>query len=54
MQMEANPDRPTPTSMYLDTATRALLDMIAADEQRSRSQVVRRLIRAYADNKETK
>lgn len=38
-------------SVGLDGETRTLVDRLAADEERSRSQIVRRAIRVYADSR---
>ena len=45
--------KPTPTSVWLDRKTRDTLTKVAASEERSKSQVVRRAITQYAQqNKE--
>ena len=53
--MKSNPQVETPTqvtSVSLDAASKELLDLLAQREERSRSQVMRRAIRLYANREQ--
>ena len=57
IEMNKSPDTNTavkPVSVALDEATRQTLADLASDEQRSRSQIVRRAVRDYDEAKKAR